>query len=386
MAHGNILGGVAQGLESFLTNTSLAGIQQRDIDRDKQKRSDFLSLENDRKKALFVDAREINTRLNANDPEGALNVARERLDILSTIPGSDSSDTQEIAGHIQAGRFDEARNLLDLTDQIGVQQGFLSDPLDRKLKEAKLATARAKAELVKEGSLESQSFNNLIKDFTPKQQKSAKLVKVGLRGRAVSSAILSAIEDGKVQSLADARALIAQSEEFGKKTGASRSKTIDQGFERILKINVGLNNIDRAVKVLQDGAGVGAIERFLPSFKAASVELDNIRKSMALDVIGAVTFGALSQGELNLAMEVALPTGLDTPELIKYLQDRKSAQEKLRKYFNDQIQFLDQGGTVASFLRQQERNTQANTPQAGGQQQPAAQPVTIGRFQVEVQQ
>ena len=80
---------------------------------------------------------------------------------------------------------------------------------------------------------------------------------------------------------------------------------------------------------------------------------------MALDVIGSVTFGALSKGELDLAKEVALPTGLNTPQLIEYLQRRKVAQEKLREYFNEQVQFLDQGGTIAGFLREKERGTGA---------------------------
>ena len=77
---------------------------------------------------------------------------------------------------------------------------------------------------------------------------------------------------------------------------------------------------------------------------------------MALDVVCATTFGAISAGELDLAKDVALPTGLDTPQLIDYLTRRKAAQEKLRAYFGEQIQFLDQGGTVAGFLRKKERD------------------------------
>ena len=84
---------------------------------------------------------------------------------------------------------------------------------------------------------------------------------------------------------------------------------------------------------------------------------------MALDVIGAVTFGALSKGELDLAKEVALPTGLDTPELIQHLRERKAAQEKLRNYFNKQIQFLENNGTIAGFLRQEEAGFNQNTQQ-----------------------
>ena len=123
------------------------------------------------------------------------------------------------------------------------------------------------------------------------------------------------------------------------------------------KIDLGLNNINRAISVLEGGAGSGAIQKYLPSFKAASIALDHVQKSMALDVIGAVTFGALSEGELNLAKEVALPIGLDGPELIVYLKEKRTSQEKLRAYFNEQIQFLDQGGTVAGFMREKERAT-----------------------------
>lgn len=204
---------------------------------------------------------------------------------------------------------------------------------------------------------ESVAFNDLIKDFTPEQQKTAKLVKAGLKGRAMSNAVLSAIESGNVKNLAQAKAQIKQSEKFAEATAVSRAKTIDKGFESITKIDLGVRNIDKAISALKGGAGVGAIEKYFPSFKAASVELDNIQGMMALDVVGAVSFGALSKGELDLAKAVALPTGLDTPELIDYLNRKKVAQEKLRKYFNAQIQFLDQGGTVAGFLRDQEKKT-----------------------------
>lgn len=201
---------------------------------------------------------------------------------------------------------------------------------------------------------ETLAFNDLIKDFTPEEQGLAKKVKAGLKGRAVSNAILSAIQSGDVKNLADAKALIKQSEKFSEMTATSRAKTIDKGFESIVKIDAGIRNIDNAIRVLGEDAGVGAIEKLWPSIKAASVELDNIRGSMALDVIGAVTFGALSKGELDLAKDIALPTGLDTTELTDFLERKKVAQQKLRSYFYEQIQFLDQGGTVAGFLRMRE--------------------------------
>jgi hypothetical protein len=210
---------------------------------------------------------------------------------------------------------------------------------------------------------ESQAFNDLIKDFTPEQQKTAKLIKAGLKGRAITNAELTAIEDGTIDSYSDYKVQQKQAEKFAEATGSQRAKIIDKGFESINKANTALGNIDKAIAVLDKGAGVGAIEKLWPSIKASSVELDNIRGQMALDVVGATTFGALSEGELNLAKDVALPTGLDTAELKDYLLRKKAAQEKLRDYYSAQIQHLDQGGTVASFLREQER----------GKKQPAKQ-------------
>jgi hypothetical protein len=213
---------------------------------------------------------------------------------------------------------------------------------------------------------EAVGFNDLIKDFTPKQQELAKQVKAGIKGRAVSNAELSAIQSGEIDNYGKWKVKQRQAEKFAELSGSSRAKAIDSGIDKISKIDVGISNIDAAIKAVNDGAGTGAIEKMFPSITAASVALDNIQGKMALDVIGAVTFGALSQGELDLARNVALPTGLDGPELTKHLQDKKVAQQKLRDYYNEQIQFLDQGGTVAGFMRQKERGqkSQVNQKQA----------------------
>jgi lysophospholipase L1-like esterase len=54
-----------------------------------------------------------------------------------------------------------------------------------------------------------------------------------------------------------------------------------------------------------------------------------MRSRLGLDVVGAVTFGALSEGELNLALDVALPTDLSPPDLKKWVLNKKAAQEKV---------------------------------------------------------
>jgi len=320
-------------------------------------------------------------RLARLDPEMAINIAKAAGFSLDSKGQRENEFGIVIAADklIQAGLTQEAAELLGQeADKIEsfagpgkaqkfriTQQALLSGGQEELLDNFhKFAQSIAPK---KEGTAGERELESIIKDFTPEQQKNAKLIKAGLKGRAMSNALLSAIESGDVTNLADAKAEIKQAEKFAELTGSSRAKAIDKGFDSIAKIDAGTRNIDRAITAIKGGAGVGAVEKIWPSIKAASVELDNIRGDMALDVVGAVSFGALSKGELDLAKDVALPTGLNTEELIDFLTRKKAAQTKLRAYYNEQIQFLDQGGTVAGFLRQKERGASSPSEPAAPQ-------------------
>lgn len=158
------------------------------------------------------------------------------------------------------------------------------------------------------------------------------------------------------EKVAESEAEIKERTKFAELTGSSRAKKIDDGFEAIGKADQNIGNIDRAIRALDEGANTGAIEsRFFPTIKAASVALDQIQNELTLDVLNSATFGALSEEELKLAKQTALPTGLPEAELREWLMRKREAQEKLKAYFMEQVDFLDQGGTVAGFLRMKER-------------------------------
>lgn len=227
-----------------------------------------------------------------------------------------------------------------------------------------------------------REFENLISGFTPEERAKAKRVKARIEAPAVGSAAQTIADQGTGAKIGDSQALIKEREEFAKKTGASRSKAIDTGFENISRIDRGLSNIDRAIRLIRAGAGTGAIEQFLPSFKASSVALDQLQGELSLDVLGGVSLGSISDAELDLASLVALPKGLDGPPLIAHLQERKAAQEKVKNYLLEQVEFLDQGGTVAGFLRMKQRETGIN-PSLPAQPVPQ-RPSSVGRFQIEV--
>ena len=175
------------------------------------------------------------------------------------------------------------------------------------------------------------------------------------------------------QARADA---IIASEQFGAETQGTRAqarvggeltaKEVGAAFAQIGKIKKNIGNIDDAIKAIDDGASTGVIASKFPNITTASITLNNVRSQLGLDVIGSVTFGALSEGELNLALDTALPTTLRPQALKQYLTEKKAAQEKLVGYLTKQVSYLNKpGNNLAGWLEQAGRQGQSNlTPSA----------------------
>jgi len=103
-------------------------------------------------------------------------------------------------------------------------------------------------------------------------------------------------------------------------------------MEDIRGVVKNIGNIDDAIyQVEQNGANTGPIRQLLPNVTSASINLRNIQSRLGLDIIGEVTFGALSEGELDLALDTAIPMGLTPPNLIKWLKDKRSAQRNVQR-------------------------------------------------------
>lgn len=139
---------------------------------------------------------------------------------------------------------------------------------------------------------------------------------------------------------------------------------VKSSFESIGKARKSIGNIDRAIKAIDDGANTGFVQGFFPSITTASVELDQLRNELGLDVIGAVTFGALSKGELDLALNTALPTNLSGPALREFLLDKKEAQKNLVLNMQEAVRFLSKpGATLSDFISLKNPETKGDQPQ-----------------------
>jgi len=122
-------------------------------------------------------------------------------------------------------------------------------------------------------------------------------------------------------------------------------------FKSLNTINKSLLTMDEAIKAIDAGAETGVIDQYLPSFTQATLELENIANRMGLDVVSATTFGALSEGELRLAMNTALPQSLQPKDLRKWIVDRKDAKKLLAKELKKMAIQLGKGKmTIAEYL------------------------------------
>jgi len=162
----------------------------------------------------------------------------------------------------------------------------------------------------------------------------------------------AAVEAAKTEARLGAR--LKGEPEIARATGlaTAATKVANKAYEGIDKIALNITNLREAMVLVKDGAGTGPLLSKLPSLRASSVALDTMQNRLGLDVVGAVTFGALSKGELDLAKSVALPQGLDGPELIEWIEAKISAQEKLSGYLEKQANFLSQGGSQAEWRQQ----------------------------------
>ena len=232
-----------------------------------------------------------------------------------------------------------------------------------------------------------QQFEALIAKFSPEEQAKARRVQAGLTQRAGISA-----EDIGDREKAKLAAQLAGKPGIAKETALATdaAKISTESFQQIPGIESNIENLREGVRLIDEGAGTGVLSGFLPSLKETSIKLDNLKNRLGLGVIASVTFGALSEKELKMAFDTALPTKLKGPALKKWLTDRIDAQEKLRDSLEDAAGFLAEPGNTLPMLlkkRRGERKAQKEAKKQAGAQAPAATqaPVNIGRFTREVE-
>ena len=123
-------------------------------------------------------------------------------------------------------------------------------------------------------------------------------------------------------------------------------------YDRVAVIKSTIPKYDEAIRLIrEEGAQSGPISSRFPSFQSSTLELEALQRELGLDVVSSVTFGALSEAELSMAMQTGLPTNLEGPALIDWLERKKVSQTKLADYLSEAAQFLGTpGNNIAKWM------------------------------------
>lgn len=154
---------------------------------------------------------------------------------------------------------------------------------------------------------------------------------------------------------------VKTTQEKAQATAAEKKRT--EFYDQYETIQKNINTLDEGISIIEKGLtegkdlGLGPIRRFFPAWGAAAQRLKNVTDRMGLDVVSSVTFGALSEGELKMALRTAKPPDLKGRELVQWMRDRKDAQEKLAAYLSEAANFIGspkEGGginTAADWMK-----------------------------------
>lgn len=150
------------------------------------------------------------------------------------------------------------------------------------------------------------------------------------------------------------------------KGGELTTERAFEAYDQAIQAGRGVATIDEAIAALDGGAQSGIVYNMLPNVTEASAALENAMNRMGLDVISSVTFGALSEGEMKLAMETAVPRNLKPEDLKRWLQDKRDAQVKAREALLEAARYLSTpGNTIGGWMDQQTAKPAAPPPDSG---------------------
>lgn len=347
----------------------------------------LIELDEKRRQALLEDFRGTLLDLKSGNIEQASARLQDRLGAIQKL-GGDPSHTAELNRMIQEGRVDEAVQGLQMIDDRAVAAGKLPSMADKHIGNkngqdifqradgstyakptegwsAEIAAASGEGGADPANVREFQFWQGLSPEDQRRYlevKRSQQMINLGGGAQGMvygGQATPVTTQPGQTadqfrEEYAAAEGDLQQVKEQSGQLGQDAGKVSTTAYEQYTNVRNGLKSYDKAIAAIDKGANSGKIASLFPTITAATVELENLRNKLGLDVVAASKFGALSEGELKLALEVAVPN-LPPAELRKWMVDRKGAQEKLANYYKDVAIYLGKkGNTLPKYLEEME--------------------------------
>ena len=159
---------------------------------------------------------------------------------------------------------------------------------------------------------------------------------------------------------ANNKSKVATAETRAKENAKNSSEAAKEAYDNLSLAREKIGVYDEAIAALDSNAGTGAVQKYLPSIRAASIRLDNARKRLGLNNLASFK-GSTTEKELDISLDTAIPDNMDEPELKKWLLEQKQRQETQADILQEAVGFLETG-TLGEWLEQREKKSESVTP------------------------
>jgi len=126
-------------------------------------------------------------------------------------------------------------------------------------------------------------------------------------------------------------------------------------FQKAEGISSRLRNYQGILTSLDEGAVTGWVANQLPTLNANTANLESFARQLGLDVIGSVTFGALSEAEMKLAMATPIDVNLPPIQLKAQVLKKLELQEKIRNELYIKAQEMSRSSGYSSWVQDESK-------------------------------
>ena len=126
-------------------------------------------------------------------------------------------------------------------------------------------------------------------------------------------------------------------------------------FQKAEGISSRIRNYQGVLTSLDEGAVTGWVANQLPTLNANTANLESFARQLGLDVIGSVTFGALSEAEMKLAMATPIDINLPPKQLRAQVLKKLELQEKIRNELYIKAQEMSLSSGYSSWVQDESK-------------------------------
>lgn len=352
-------------LQSIIEVESLMPPAHREMIAEYRKNSDAT-----RRKTLASTGLKVVMGLQQGDGSFGVGLLQEQLEAAKN--SGDTQSARDLEGLLKVAQINPRAAAGQFLPQVyQIDPEFVGKSIETMEKARSLGDAQG-------GGFEVKSSEDMPGGYTKQVGKFGEVRLVGPDGALIRPEQTASVIDqiyaldarrAGVKKATEARAVLEQEVSLGgtaagaKEAGQQAMKAGVEAFQKLGPARQAISTIDQAIAAIDKGASTNIIASRLPNVTQASRELELLRNQMGLAVINVTTFGALSEGELKLALDTG---GIDTgmPDLRGYLVRKKTAQQKLANELEKAARYLTKpGNTINGWI--EENITVADRRDAG---------------------